>query len=126
MKWRSICSVTSKSAMTPSRSGRRDVRGCASDHPPRFGTNRVDLTGSFVDRYNRGLEEDDPCSALVHDRVGGGSTANCAATTSRASSPPGGCKNWPACKLMSPVLEVNVVWPAMAIRLIASAIGAYI
>ena len=73
MKWRSICSVTSKSAMTPSLSGRIAVIVArrAAQHPLRFDADRVDLAAARVDRDDRGLREHDPAAANVDERVGG-------------------------------------------------------
>ena len=73
MKWRSISSVTSKSAITPSFSGRMAwiVPGRAAEHPLGLDTHRVDLAGARVDRHHAGLGEHDAAAAHVHERVGG-------------------------------------------------------
>jgi hypothetical protein len=59
MKWRSICSVTSKSAMTPSLSG----------HPLGLDSDRVHGAGTGVDRHHRRLGEHDPAPAHVDEGV---------------------------------------------------------
>ena len=73
MKWRSICSVTSKSAMTPSLSGRiaEIVPGRASEHALRLDADRMDVAGALVDRDDGRLREHDPAAADVDERVGG-------------------------------------------------------
>ena len=73
MKWRSICSVTSKSAITPSLSGRIAVivPGRAAQHPLRLDADRVDLAVARVDRHHRGLGEHDAAPANVDERVCG-------------------------------------------------------
>ena len=72
MKCRSICSVTSKSAITPSFSGRIAVivPGRAAQHPLRFDADRVDLAVARVDRDDRRLREHDAAAAHVDERVG--------------------------------------------------------
>ena len=71
--WRSIASVTSKSAITPWRSGRSAeiVAGRAADHPLRVGADGVHLAGALVDRDDRRLGQHDPAPAHVDDRVRG-------------------------------------------------------
>ena len=73
MKWRSICSVTSKSAITPSLSGRIAliVPGRAAEHPLGLDADRVHLAGARVDRDHRGLGEHDAAPAHVDERVRG-------------------------------------------------------
>ena len=69
MKWRSICSAISKSAITPWRSGRvaRDVRRRAADHPLRLVADRLHAAGALVDRDDRRLEQHDALAAPEHD-----------------------------------------------------------
>ena len=73
MKWRSICSVTSKSAMTPSFSGRiaEIVPGRAAEHALRLDADGVHLARALVDRDDRRLGEHDAAPAHVDERVGG-------------------------------------------------------
>ena len=73
MKWRSICSVTSKSAMTPSLSGRiaRDRAGRAAEHALRLDADGVDFARALVDRDDRRLREDDAAPTHVDERVCG-------------------------------------------------------
>ena len=73
MKWRSISSVTSKSAITPSFSGRIAwiVPGRAAEHPLGLDPDRVDLAGARVDRDHGRLGEHDAAPAHVDERVGG-------------------------------------------------------
>ena len=73
MKWRSISSVTSKSAITPSFSGRMAeiVPGRAAEHPLGLDPDGVDLAGARVDRDDARLGEHDPAPAHVDERVGG-------------------------------------------------------
>ena len=71
MKWLSIGSVTSKSAITPSLSGRiaviePGVRPKSALLPP----DGVDLAVARVDRHDRGLGEDDAADADVDEGVG--------------------------------------------------------
>ena len=72
MKWRSICSVTSKSAITPSFSGRMALMlpGRAPEHPLGLDPDRVHLAAALVDRHHGGLREHDAAPADVHQRVG--------------------------------------------------------
>ena len=73
MKWRSICSVTSKSAITPWRSG-RVAEICAGVRPIiRWASapTACDLARALVDRHHRRLGQHDAASAHVDDRVGG-------------------------------------------------------
>ena len=72
MKWRSISSVTSKSAITPSFSGRmaRDRARGAAEHPLGLDADGVDLAGAAVDRHHGGLGQHDAAPAYVHERVG--------------------------------------------------------
>ena len=73
MKCRSISSVTSKSAITPSFSGRMAeiVPGVRPEHPLGLDPDRVDLAGPRVDRHDARLGQDDPAPAHVHERVRG-------------------------------------------------------
>ena len=73
MKWRSICSVTSKSAMTPSLSGRIAliVAGRAAQHALGLGADGVDFAGAVVDGDDRRLGEHDALAAEIDERVGG-------------------------------------------------------
>jgi hypothetical protein len=73
MKWRSISSVTSKSAMTPSFSGRMAwiVPGRAAEHALGLDAHGVDLARARVDRDDGGLGEHDPAPAHVDERVRG-------------------------------------------------------
>ena len=73
MKCRSICSVTSKSAMTPSFSGpdRGDRPRRAAEHPLRLDSDRVHLSGALVDRDHRRLGEDDAAPPDIDEGVGG-------------------------------------------------------
>jgi hypothetical protein len=63
MKYRSIRSVTSKSAITPSLSGR------TATMLPGFGADRDDLAVVGVERDHRWLVEDDPAATHVHQGV---------------------------------------------------------
>ncbi len=73
MKWRSICSVTSKSAMTPSLSGRMALiePGVRPEHALGLGADRVDFAGAMVDGDDGRLGEHDAAAADVHEGVGG-------------------------------------------------------
>ena len=73
MKWRSICSVTSKSAITPSFSGRIAwiVPGRAAQHALGLEADGVHLARARVDRHHRRLGQHDAASAHVDERVGG-------------------------------------------------------
>ena len=73
MKWRSICSVTSKSAMTPSFSGRIAVivPGRAAEHALGLDSHGVHLARALVDRDHGRLREHDPAAAHVDQRVRG-------------------------------------------------------
>ena len=73
MKWRSICSVTSKSAMTPSFSGRIAVIVPGVRPSIRFAStpDGVHLAGALVDRDDRRLGEHDAAPAHVDERVRG-------------------------------------------------------
>ena len=73
MKWRSICSVTSKSAITPSFSGRIAliVPGGAAEHALGLEPDGVHLARALVDRDDRRLAEHDAAAAHVDERVGG-------------------------------------------------------
>ena len=73
MKWRSISSVTSKSAMTPSFSGRMAwiVPGRAAEHALGLDADGVHLVGARVDRDHAGLGQHDAASTHVDERVGG-------------------------------------------------------
>ena len=72
-KYLIICSVTSKSLMTPSRSGRIAMMfaGRPADHPLRLGADRQDPLRLRVDRHDRRLAHDDAAVADVDERVGG-------------------------------------------------------
>ena len=65
--------MTSKSAMTPSFSGRiaAIVPGRAPEHPLRLDADRVHLARALVDRDDRRLAEDDAAAADVDECVGG-------------------------------------------------------
>ena len=65
--------MTSKSAMTPSFSGRiaGDRPGRAAEHALRLDADRVHLARALVDRDHGRLGEHDPAAAHVHERVGG-------------------------------------------------------
>ena len=73
MKCRSICSVTSKSAITPSFSGRIALIVPGVRPSIRFASSadRVHLAGRLVDRDDRRLAEHDAAPAHVDERVGG-------------------------------------------------------
>ena len=73
MKWRSISSVTSKSAITPSFSGRiaEIVPGRAAEHPLGLDPDGVHLAGARVDRDDARLGQHDAAAAHVDERVGG-------------------------------------------------------
>ena len=64
--------MTSKSAMTPSLSGRMaEIEpGRAAEHPLRLDADGVDLAGALVDRDHRRLGQHDAATAHVHERVG--------------------------------------------------------
>ncbi len=72
MKWRSICSVTSKSAITPSLSGRMALMepGCAAEHALGLGAYGVDFSGTMVDGDHGRLGEHDAAAADVDEGVG--------------------------------------------------------
>ena len=72
MKWRSISSVTSKSAITPSLSGpdRRDRAGRAAEHALGLDPHRVDLAGARVDRDHARLGQHDAAAPYVDEGVG--------------------------------------------------------
>ena len=65
--------MTSKSAITPSLSGRIAliVPGRAAEHPLRLEADRVHVAGRLVDRDHRRLAEHDAAPAHVDERVGG-------------------------------------------------------
>ena len=71
-KYLIICSVTSKSLMTPSRSGRTAMMrgGRPADHPLRLRADRQDALRLGVDRDDGRLRDHDPAVADVHERVG--------------------------------------------------------
>ena len=71
-KYLIICSVTSKSLMTPSRSGRTAMidGGRAAHHPLRLGADGEHPLGLGVDRDDRRLGDHDPPVADVDERVG--------------------------------------------------------
>ena len=73
MKWRSICSHTSKSAMTPSLSGRMAVidAGRAAEHALGLDADGVHLAGALVDGDHRRLAEHDAAASHVDEGVGG-------------------------------------------------------
>ena len=70
-KYLIICSVTSKSLMTPSRSGRTAMieAGRAADHALGLRADRQDPLGLGVDGHDRRLGDHDPAVADVHERV---------------------------------------------------------
>ena len=72
MKCRSICSVTSKSAITPSLSGRIAwiVPGRAPEHALGLDADRVHFAGARVDRHDARLRQHDAAPAHVDERVG--------------------------------------------------------
>ncbi len=72
MKCRSISSVTSKSAITPSLRGRIAwiVPGRATEHPLGLDADRVDFAGARVDRDDARLRQHDAAAADVDERVG--------------------------------------------------------
>ena len=72
MKNRSICSVASKSAITPSLSGRiaSDVVRRTADHPLGLGADGEDLAGLGVHRDDGGLVEHHAAAADVDQGVG--------------------------------------------------------
>ena len=65
--------MTSKSAMTPSLSGRiaEIVPGRAAEHALGLDADGVDLARELVDRDHARLGEHDPAPAHVDERVGG-------------------------------------------------------
>ena len=65
--------MTSKSAMTPSFSGRMAgiVPGRAAEHALRLDADGVHLAGALVDRDDGRLGEDDAAAAHVDERVRG-------------------------------------------------------
>jgi hypothetical protein len=69
MKCRSICSVTSKSAMTPSLSGRIAEMPRAAEHPFGLDPDGVHLARALVDRDDRGLRQDNAAATHVDERV---------------------------------------------------------
>ena len=73
MKWRSISSVTSKSAITPSFSGRIAwiVPGVRPSMRLASMPDRVHFAGARVDRDDARLGQHDPAPAHVDERVGG-------------------------------------------------------
>ena len=73
MKYRSIFSQMSKSAITPSfkRSDGLDVTGRAAEHPLRLDADREHPPVLRVHRDDRRLVEHDAAAAHVHERVGG-------------------------------------------------------
>ena len=73
MKWRSICSVTSKSAMTPSFSGRMALMLPGVRPSIRLASmpDGVDLARALVDGDHRRLGQHDAAPAHVDERVGG-------------------------------------------------------
>ena len=73
MKWRSISSVTSKSAITPSFSGRMAeiVPGVRPSMRLASMPDRVDLAVARVDRHDGRLGEHDPAPPHVDEGVGG-------------------------------------------------------
>ena len=73
MKCRSICSVTSKSAITPSLSGRTAliVAGVRPSMRLASDADRVHLAGAVVDRDHRRLGQHDAAPTHVDERVGG-------------------------------------------------------
>jgi len=73
MNWRSISSVTSRSAITPWRSGPagRDCGRRATDHPLGVVTNRQHAAGLGVLGHDGGLGHHYSPAADVHQRVRG-------------------------------------------------------
>ena len=71
MKCRSICSVTSKSAITPSLSGRMAemVPWSAAEHALGFDPDGVHLAGGVVDGDDRRLRQHDPAAAYIDEGV---------------------------------------------------------
>src|SRR6267142_6516497 len=49
----------------------RDMSGSTSDHPPCLRTHRIHAPTALIDRDDRRLEQHDPLSPPVHDRVRG-------------------------------------------------------
>ena len=64
--------MTSKSAITPSLSGRIALidPGVRPEHPLRLETDRVHLPGRLVDRDHRRLAQNDPAAPDIDERVG--------------------------------------------------------
>ncbi len=73
MKYSSIRSVTSKSAITPSFIGRIDsmLPGRAAEHLLGFAAHRLDAVGELVDHDDRGLAHHDALVAREDQGVGG-------------------------------------------------------
>ena len=73
MKWRSICSVTSKSAITPSFRGRiaEIVPGRTAEHSLRLDPDGVHLAGALVDGDHGRLGEHDAAPTDVDEGVRG-------------------------------------------------------
>ncbi len=72
MKWRSIASVTSKSAMTPSfkRTDGYDVARSAAQHALGLITNSEHLFGALLHGYHRRFAQDDAVILDVNKGIG--------------------------------------------------------
>ena len=70
-KYRSIFSVTSKSAITPSLSGRMAMMpSVVAQHPLGLEPDALDLARTPLHRHDRGLVEDDPFALDVDEGIG--------------------------------------------------------